>query len=186
MKKENTMNGQFNRGFTLIELMVTMAVAAIILAFAVPNYQTFVLNSRMSAQSNDFLSALQLARSEAVKQGTRVSVCTSANSTTCTLVGNWEQGWLVFVDINQNGTLATAAQLIRVFPPLSGGSTLTGSANVVNLVSFEPNGATSLAMGGAETVSLCPPAPAAVPGRDIQISASGRARVQNPPVAACP
>ena len=190
MKKENIMNGQFNRGFTLIELMVTMAVAAILVAIAVPNYRTFMLNSQMSAQSNDFLSALQLARSEAVKRGTLVSVCKSANSATCTIAGTWALGWLVFVDGNTPGTLdgagATADQLIRVFPPLSGGSTLAGSASVVNFVSFQANGATSLAMGGTETVSLCPPAPAVVPGRDIQISASGRARVQNPPAAACP
>ena len=187
MKKENIMNGQFNPGFTLIELLVTMAVAAILLAIAVPNYQTFVLNSRMSAQSNDFLSALLLARSEAVKRGTLVSVCKSANSATCTAGGTWAQGWIVFVDGNTAGTLdgagANADVLIRGFPALSGNDTLVGSANVVNFVSYQASGATA---GTNGTVSLCPPSPAVVPGRDIQITAPGLARVQNPPAAACP
>lgn len=186
MKKENIMNGQFNRGFTLIELLVTMSIAAILLSVAVPNYQTFVLNSRMSAQSNDFLSALQLARSEAVKRGTLVSVCKSANNATCITSGTWAQGWIVFVDGSTAGTLDGTDVLIRAFPALTGNSTLAGSANVANFVSYQANGATSLAAGSNGTVSLCPPSPAAVAGRDIQITASGRARVQNPPAAACP
>lgn len=175
-------------GFTLIELMVTVAVAAILLSIALPSYQTFVLNGRMAAQSNDFLKALQLARSEAVKRGTLVSVCKSANNATCAPGGTWAQGWIVFVDGGVAGTVDGADVLIRVFPALSGNSTLVGSANVADFVSYQPSGATSLAAGANGVVSLCPPspAPATVAGRDIQISASGRARVQNPPAAACP
>lgn len=183
MKKENIMNGQFNHGFTLMELLVTMAVAAILLAIAVPNYQTFVLNSRMTGQSNDFLSALQLARSEAVKRGTRVSVCKSADSAACTAGGTWAQGWIVFEDGGVQGTLDGADTLLRAFPALSGNDTLVGNASVVNFVSYQASGATAGTIG---TVSLCPPGPAVVPGRDIQITAPGIARVQNPPAAACP
>jgi type IV fimbrial biogenesis protein FimT len=177
-------------GFTLIELIVTVSVAAILLAVAVPSYQTFVLNNRMAAQSNDFITALQLARSEAIKRGTRVSVCKSANNASCTTSGTWAQGWIVFVDGNTAGTLdgtgANADILLRASSGLSGNSTLTGSTNVADFVSFMASGATSLALGTNGTVSLCSPAPAAVAGRDIQIAASGRVRVQNPPLATCP
>ena len=172
-------------GFTLIELLVTIAIGAILLLVAVPNYITFVLNGRMAAQSNDFLSALQLARSEAVKRGFTVSVCKSADSATCTTAGTWAQGYIVFTDGSNAGTLDGTDVLIRAFPALSGNSTLV-SNNVANFVSYRLTGDTSLAAGASGTVSLCPIAPAGVAGRDIQISASGRARVQNPPVAACP
>jgi type IV fimbrial biogenesis protein FimT len=173
-------------GFTLIELLVTIAVGAILLMVAVPNYITFVLNGRMAAQSNDFLSALQLARSEAVKRGFPVSVCKSANSATCTTAGTWAQGYIVFTDGSTAGTLDGTDVLIRAFPALSGNSTLVGSNNVTNFVSYRLTGDTSLVAGANGLVSLCPIAPAGVAGRDIQISASGRARVQNPPAAACP
>jgi type IV fimbrial biogenesis protein FimT len=165
-------------GFTLIELLVTIAVGAILLMVAVPNYITFVLNGRMAAQSNDFLSALQLARSEAVKRGFPVSVCKSADSATCTAAGTWAQGYIVSTG-GPNG-------LIRAFPALSGNSTLVGDANVPNVVTYQLTGNTTLAAGTNAVVSLCPIAPAGVAGRDIQISASGRARVKNPPAAACP
>ena len=173
-------------GFTLIELLVTIAIGAILLLVAVPNYITFVLNGRMAAQSNDFLSALQLARSEAVKRGFTVSVCKSADSASCTTAGTWAQGWIVFTDVNSNGALNGTDVLIRAFPALSGNSTLVGDANVPDFVSYQLTGNTSLAAGTNAVVSLCPIAPAGVAGRDIQISASGRARVQNPPAAACP
>jgi type IV fimbrial biogenesis protein FimT len=174
------------RGFTLIELLVTIAIGAILLLVAVPNYITFVLNGRMAAQSNDFLSALQLARSEAVKRGAPVSVCTSADSATCTAAGTWAQGYIVFTDVNADGALNGTDALIRAFPALSGNSTLVGDANVPNVVTYQLTGYTNLAPGTNAIVSLCPIAPAGVVGRDIQIAASGRARVQNPPAAACP
>jgi type IV fimbrial biogenesis protein FimT len=174
------------RGFTLIELLVTIAIGAILLLVAVPNYITFVLNGRMAAQSNDFLSALQLARSEAVKRGFTVSVCKSADNATCTTAGTWAQGYIVFTDGSTAGTLDGTDVLIRAFPALSGGSTLVGSNNVADFVSYRLTGDTSLAAGANAVVSLCPIAPAGVAGRDVQISASGRARVQNPPAAACP
>jgi type IV fimbrial biogenesis protein FimT len=176
---------RYTHGFTLIELMVTISVAAILLTIALPSYRSFVLNSRMSAQSNDFLSALQLARSEAVKRGTQVSACKSANNTQCTTSGTWAQGWIVFVDGSTAGTVDGTDVVLRAFSTLSGNSTLAGSTNVADYVAYQANGATSLAVGANGIVSLCP-TPGAVSGRDIQITASGRVRVQNPPAAVCP
>lgn len=174
-------------GFTLVELMVTIAIAGILMSIAIPNFQTFILNSRISAQANDFIAAIGMARSEAIKRGTRVSICKSATThtttPTCTTSGNWEQGWIIFTDGNTVGTKDGTDVIIQVRNPLTGTNTFIGNTNVANYISYGPSGFGTL----PGTVSLCPPSPAAVVGRDIVISNTGRARVEKkqPPAVAC-
>lgn len=169
------------RGFTLIELLVTMAVAAILLTIAIPNYQTFMLNSRMSSKSNDLLGALQLARSEAIKRNARVSVCKSTGGA-CVTAGTWTQGWMVFVDAGVAGTLDGTDQPIQIYPALTGTTTLNATANASNFISYLPTGMPNLAVGTTATLTLCPGV-AGENGRDIQIVAAGRASIVN---AVCP
>jgi type IV fimbrial biogenesis protein FimT len=157
------------RGFTLIELMITIAVAAILLTIAVPNFQMFVMNNRMASQANDLITALSLARSEAVKRAANVTVCASSDGATCT--GTWEQGWIV---------RDAAGTPIRVQQALSGSSSLSGGADVTSAITFTSNGRTTIptsATTASTTLTLCPPAPAIVQGRGIQIERTGRTRV---------
>lgn len=105
-------------GFTLIEMMVTIAIAAILLAIAVPSYQGIIINNRISAQTNDFVSGLALARSEAIKRGTSVRV--KAVGT------NFSSGWTIWVDANGNAAL-DAGEELRVHEALKSGFTLIGT-----------------------------------------------------------
>ncbi len=82
-----------NRGFTMIELLVTISIAAIMLTIAIPSFQSFLLNSSLTGHTNDLVLALASARSEAVKRGVNVSVCASSDASTCT--GAWQNGWIV-------------------------------------------------------------------------------------------
>jgi type IV fimbrial biogenesis protein FimT len=94
------------RGFTLIELMVTVAVMAIVLGLAVPGFQSVVNGNRLAGASNEMVASLQTARMEAIRRSRRVVVCTSANANegddaTCATANI--DGWITFVDANSDG-----------------------------------------------------------------------------------
>jgi len=83
--------------FTLIELMLTLAVAAVVLTLGVPSFGRIVENNQLATNVNFLVQSMTMARSEAVKRNKRVSICDSADATNCG-GGNYEQGWIVFVD----------------------------------------------------------------------------------------
>ena len=135
------------RGFTLGELLITVVVAAVLAAAALPSYRTIMRNARLTTQSYDFVSALSLARSEAVKRGVPVTVCASADQAACggTTGCNWENGWIVFVDSNNNHTVDVGDEILRATPALAAGYTLcaTSGTSLTTYVTLSPKGAAS-------------------------------------------
>lgn len=115
-----------DRGFTLIELMMTLAVAAILLGIAAPGFVSIIKNNRITTVTNDLLADLALARSEAAKRGQNVSICISSNGTSCTGT-NWLDGRLVFSDTGTAGTIDGSDAIIRVAESKGNGLTLSSS-----------------------------------------------------------
>jgi type IV fimbrial biogenesis protein FimT len=87
-------------GFTLVELMVTLFIVAILAGVGVPALKTFMRSNQLVAASNELVSALHVARSESIKLNKKVTVCVSSNGITCLNNEKWQKGWIVFVDTN--------------------------------------------------------------------------------------
>jgi type IV fimbrial biogenesis protein FimT len=96
--------GKIN-GFTLVELLITIVVVSILLATGVPSFMEFIKNNRLTAQANDLVISIQVARSEAIKRGTGAVICASTDQATCSAADDWSTGWIVYSDIGQDGSL---------------------------------------------------------------------------------
>jgi type IV fimbrial biogenesis protein FimT len=171
------------RGFTMIELIVTLAVMAIVLAIAIPGFQDFLRRNRIAAETNNLTSALAIARSEAVKRAQRVTVCGVADpgaATPACADDAWSSGWIVFVDTGAVGD-ASGDTILRVQQPnLANAPDITPDANFSTYISYLPSGV-SVGNGGAAsgTFGLC----IDTESREIDVGPTGRISLSN---GACP
>jgi type IV fimbrial biogenesis protein FimT len=122
-------------GMTLVELLVVMMIAAILLGVGVPSFRYVTNSNRMSGEINNLLGDLQFARSEALKEGQTVTICSSTGTTCGT--ASWDQGWIVFSD--PTAAQGTANPALRTQPAFRGGDTLTFD-NTVHAISFNREG----------------------------------------------
>jgi len=167
-------------GFTLIELLVTLAVVAIALSLAVPGFAAFIRDQRATGQANDLLVSLTFARSEAIKRGAPITVCASADGSTCAGNSDWEAGWILFVDEagpGPNGTVDTGDTVLRVHQALARSELVTNAGSA--WVAFAPDGLAA----SRDDFELTPDGCTGDQMRSIDLSATGRARVQE---EACP
>ncbi|MEJ2347257.1 MAG: GspH/FimT family pseudopilin [Gammaproteobacteria bacterium] len=112
-------------GFTLIELLVAMAVFAILVTVGVPAMKSFMRDNRLASQTNELVGALNAARSEAVRRGANVTVCSSTDEATCSGTNAWATGWIAFTDLDGNIAINGSDAMIRVHGPVGGGDTIT-------------------------------------------------------------
>jgi type IV fimbrial biogenesis protein FimT len=174
-------------GFTLIELMIVLAVVAVMVGAGAPAMTSMIRSIQLTNASNDLLWGLFMARSEAVKRKSRVVVCKSADGIVCAQVGGWEQGWLVFQDNDNDGQHDQGETILHRAQPLPPELRVTGNVTVARYVSYAPTGATQLIGGNfqAGTITLCRRSADSGEARQIVVSSSGRPRVQKSRVEHC-
>jgi len=114
--------GTASTGFTLVELMVALAVAAILLSLGIPSFQSTITNNRLTTQANEMVTLFSLARSEAINRRAEVRVVPVDPS-------DWSQGMSVIADTNKDGDFTDSEDLLRLSSPLEGESILTADAS---------------------------------------------------------
>lgn len=155
-------------GFSLIELMITISVAAILFGIAVPQFSSVTQNARINSARNGLFTAFQLARTEAITRRVHVVVCASAEGEVCSAA--WDRGALVFVDSNRNRQRESSEKLLTQFSPDAFKNlNVYGSRR---LTSFGPDGRSS---GSNQTLAIC--APGRNDGLSVVISNAGRVRM---------
>jgi type IV fimbrial biogenesis protein FimT len=147
-------------GVTLIELMVTLTIGAIMLTLAAPGFQTFIRTTHVRTVTNELAATFNLARSEAIKRGWPVTVCKSsdvlANSLACSTSASWKDGWLIFVDADQDGVVDADDTPIRVGRPDTGRASISGDTNYANYVTYLPSGSSRGNDGLSNgTITIC-------------------------------
>lgn len=158
VRRQRIMNG-----VTLLELMVTVAIVAILGALAAPSFRTLIQTNRTRTVARELMSTLDLARSEAARRGQPVSVCRSSDGSSCSAMGaGWDSGWIVFV--NENHVSASVnekkspirdqdEQLLQVKRDLPAGITVRPNSNFTNGITFLRTG---LVWGlGTGTFAVC-------------------------------
>ncbi len=172
-----------SKGFTLLELMVTLAIAAILATTAMPGFTQSIVKNRLTTYNNELVGALNLARSEAIKRNQQVIVRKTG--------ANWENGWHVFVDIdrsspasdanrfNDNGdtTLCETDEdcVLRVYSALPAGYTLQTNS-FTNFIRYKPSGRISLSTGG--TFAICENNNTSL-SKEIIVITTGRTRLDS-------
>ena len=121
-------------GYTLIELMSILAVVSILLTVGLPLMNVFFEGNRMISNTNDLVAGLNIARSEAIKQQMRVTLCQSDNQASCSGTGQWEDGWIVFQDPNGNNNVDVGERILRLNAGASGNQVTIRSNDVTNQI----------------------------------------------------
>jgi type IV fimbrial biogenesis protein FimT len=141
-------------GFTLIELMIAVALVAILLATAVPALDDFTNDARQTGAINDFISSIHIARNTAITTNSRVTMCASASGANCE-AASWDSGWIVFADLNSNGSLDAGETIASASAAVDGLNIQSGEFPAALM--YRPNGRamTNALTGNSGEFTVC-------------------------------
>jgi type IV fimbrial biogenesis protein FimT len=173
----HNLENSLQRGFSLIELLVTITIAVILLTIGVPSFVAMIASNKATSYANDLLADLNYARNESITRGNWVTVCHSNDAATCS--GAWSNGWIVWVNPAKANQPQSAGDILHVHAALSTGWVLTGDAQISDNISFQPTGL-PIQINGAQfnngTLTLCS-GQAALKGNAITVNQTGHAQV---------
>ena len=161
-------------GFTLIELMVTIAIMGILLAIAAPYFGDAALSGQLSGLSNNLVSTVSQAKGEAIKRNAAATMCSSSNGTSCT-GGGWEEGWILKAMVSGVDTV------LHVQPAAPQGFKITETGGATS-IAFPPIGL----MTSSYTFKVCRATPSVgVQDRSVSVSTTGRVAVTRGATGTC-
>ena len=169
----------FRQGFTLLQLVIALAILAILTSIAVPGMELLVQASRVQTEAHRLMTSIVLTRNEAVKRNSPVSMCPSSMALTGKPVcdGIFADGWIVFSNRDRDRVVdAGEDEVIRIFPALPAGLTITnrkGTIPASETITYRADGSS----GRNRTFLLCPPSGSKAKSRSIVMNIVGRPRM---------
>lgn len=168
---------------TLLEVLVAMTIVVILFGVGVPAFRSVTTSNRIAGEINGLLGDLMFARVQAIRSGQSVTACASANATACAGTTDWSTGWIVFNDVNGNGTVDPGEAVLRTQARLTGGDTLQAD-NAISRVTFNREGF-ALGLPGTVTVTLHEATPKTATTRCLQVGIVGTVAVVTTTTAGC-
>ena len=167
-----------HRGFSFLEVLVVLAVVAVLVSLAAPSLASLRQQHRLQSLAESFFNSMSLARSEALRRQQTVTLCPRASDAECDASDNWQQGWLVFVDANGNARREPDEPLLEVKQALWSAARLNVSNTAEAYFSYGALGRSQTVNGGfmAGTWRFC--LPASPKGWQVVVNPLGRPRVE--------
>jgi type IV fimbrial biogenesis protein FimT len=164
-------------GFTLIELMIVMAIGVLLLVIGVPQYADWRASRELANEAQQLALSMNLARSEAIKRGYRVNLCRTTNAQQCEANAGWEGGWIVYVDIDRNGRRDDDEPVLRVEQGNATGIRVIANRPLADYVSYTSLGSARLLNGALQmgSFTLCR---SGLRTQRVVLANSGRVRIE--------